>query len=241
MVLAAITRRSQLTRVPQPLLVLGAGGLGRESVEAVRAVNEQRQTWDILGFLDDSTAAQGTTLSGVSVLGPFDMAADHPSASLLLCVGKPGDTLSRLRAEQRLGVDPARYATVVHPGAHLARSADLGPGCIVLAGAVATADVRVGAHVALMPHVVLTHDDVVGAFSMFGAGAQLAGSVHVGDGAYVGSGASVREGRRIGPWAVLGMGSVALDDIPAGEVWAGVPARRLRGVELPADVVPRGF
>jgi len=33
------------------------------------------------------------------------------------------------------------------------------------------------------------------------------------------------------------MGSVVLEDVPAAEVWAGVPARHLRKVELPADLV----
>jgi acetyltransferase-like isoleucine patch superfamily enzyme len=32
----------------------------------------------------------------------------------------------------------------------------------------------------------------------------------------------------IGAGAVIGMGSVVLHDVPAGEVWAGVPARRIR-------------
>jgi acetyltransferase-like isoleucine patch superfamily enzyme len=32
------------------------------------------------------------------------------------------------------------------------------------------------------------------------------------------------------------MGAVVLGDVPAYEVWAGVPARRLRQVEVPADL-----
>jgi len=31
----------------------------------------------------------------------------------------------------------------------------------------------------------------------------------------------------IGPAALVGMGAVVLNDVPAGEVWAGVPARAL--------------
>jgi acetyltransferase-like isoleucine patch superfamily enzyme len=49
--------------------------------------------------------------------------------------------------------------------------------------------------------------------------------VQIGAGAYLGSGVTVREGLKIGDAAVIGMGSVVTRDVPAGEVWLGVPAR----------------
>jgi serine acetyltransferase len=48
----------------------------------------------------------------------------------------------------------------------------------------------------------------------------------------------VREHVTVGAGSVVGMGSVVLRDVPAGEVWAGNPARRLREVASPADRVP---
>jgi acyl-[acyl carrier protein]--UDP-N-acetylglucosamine O-acyltransferase len=80
----------------------------------------------------------------------------------------------------------------------------------------------------MMPNVVLTHDDDVGDFAILGAGVRLGGGVMVGRGAYIGSGASIRESTVIGPGAMIGMGAVVVDDVPPGETWAGVPARRLR-------------
>ena len=38
----------------------------------------------------------------------------------------------------------------------------------------------------------------------------------------------LREGVRIGADATVGMGSVVLDDVPAGQTWVGVPARPIR-------------
>ena len=39
--------------------------------------------------------------------------------------------------------------------------------------------------------------------------------------------ASVRERVLVGPDSTIGMGACVLNDIPAGEVWVGVPARSL--------------
>ena len=56
--------------------------------------------------------------------------------------------------------------------------------------------------------------------------------VTVGEGAYIGAGALVRERCRIGAWALVGMGAGVTGDVPGGEVWAGLPARRLRRVTV---------
>jgi sugar O-acyltransferase (sialic acid O-acetyltransferase NeuD family) len=210
---------------PAPLLLLGSGGLARETLELVAAINEIAPTWDVLGLLDDDPSRHGTTVGGAPVLGPTEAASDHPDARVCACVGSPTDPPRRLRLVQRLGLPAERYATLTHPAAVVPASAVVGPGCVLHATVVLTADVTLGAHVAVMPAVVLTHDDTVGDGATFGAGVRLAGNVTVGPGAYVGSGALVRENLEIGEGAVVGMGAVVTSPVPAGEVWIGVPAR----------------
>ena len=99
---------------------------------------------------------------------------------------------------------------------------------MILAGAVATAHVEIGAHAGIMPHAVMTHDCRLDDFVTVAAAVGLAGGVHVGEGAYLGAGAQIRGELTIGPWALIGMGAVVTRDVPEGEVWAGVPARPLR-------------
>jgi hypothetical protein len=58
-------------------------------------------------------------------------------------------------------------------------------------------------------------------------GAHLAGSVQVGEGAFLGIGSVVCPGVKIGRWATLGAGGVAIRDLADGVVAFGVPARAL--------------
>jgi sugar O-acyltransferase (sialic acid O-acetyltransferase NeuD family) len=217
----------------RPLVVIGSGGFGRETVEAVRAVNAVRPTWDLLGFLDDDPARQGKEIDGVRVLGPIDQARDgFAAAQLVVCTGHPGNYLSKKRIVERLALPASRYGTILHPSVALATSSKVGRGSVLLAHVVATASVRIGAHVAVMPGTVFTHDDVVGDYATFGAGVRLAGRVTVERGAYVGSGALIRENRTIGAWSLVGMGSILTKDVPPGEVWVGAPAGFVRVVSL---------
>ena len=210
----------------RPLLVVGAGGLARETAQAVLDLEASGGPWRLLGHLDDDPAKQGSLIDGVPVVGTVDGLADHPDAAVVVATGRPSDFDSRRRLVVRLDLPADRYATVVHPGAHLARSVVLGVGCVVLAGVVATAAMQLGEHVAVMPTTVLTHDDRVGAFTTIAAGVLVAGGVTIGAGAYLGAGCRIREGLVIGAGALVGMGAVVTTDVPAGQTWWGTPARR---------------
>ncbi len=48
------------------------------------------------------------------------------------------------------------------------------------------------------------------------------------DGCDIGAGAIILPGVRIGEGAIIGAGAVVTCDIPPYEIWAGVPARRMR-------------
>lgn len=205
------------------LVLLAASGLAREVI----AVERSLRRYDELYLLDDDPALEGTRVDGVSVLGPTALAADEIDGDLLICAGSGQ---ARRRIAQRLagqGVPPSAYGCLVHPGVEMPAGCTVGPGSIVLASVVMTAAVHVHAHVVVMPHVTLTHDDLVDDFATLCAGVALGGRVTVGAGAYVGMNASVRQDVTLGRDSVLGMGAVLVDDLPAGQTWAGVPARNL--------------
>ena len=101
-------------------------------------------------------------------------------------------------------------------------------GALLLAGVRVTCDVSVGAHALLNLNVTVGHDTRIGAYSVINPGANISGHVTIGECVLVGAGACIREGVTIGDGATVGMGAVVLRDVPAGEVWVGNPARRLR-------------
>lgn len=208
----------------RPVVLVAAGGLARETLEAVRAGDGLR----CVGVLDDDPALAATRVLGVPVLGGLPVLGERPDVTVVLCAGA-GSVRGRLAT--RLGLGDERYATVVHPSVSVPASCTVGAGSILLAGVVLTASVTIGRHVAVMPHVSLTHDVVVEDCVTLCAGASVAGSVRLGAGSYVGMHASIREGLVVGAGATVGMGAVVLGDVPAGETWVGNPARPLAAVE----------
>jgi sugar O-acyltransferase (sialic acid O-acetyltransferase NeuD family) len=216
-----------------PIAIVGAGGLARETAAAIDAINVRDPSWELLGFLDDDETLHGSARDGVPILGPVAMVAEMESAFVIVCTARTGDYFSRRRLVEAMHLPAERFAIIVHPAASLARSVEVGPGSVVLAGVVGTVSVRMGSHVAVMPHTVLTHDDVVADYVTLAAGVRAGGGVRIDQGAYIGAGALIREGLTIGAWSLVGMGAVVVREVPAREVWAGVPARFLRSVREP--------
>jgi sugar O-acyltransferase (sialic acid O-acetyltransferase NeuD family) len=215
------------------LVLFGSGGFGRETAEAVRAAARQGgAAWRLLGFIDDDPARHGQVIEGTPVIGGRDAIARLPDARLVLCTGRPGDYVSRVRIAGELSLPAERYATIIHPNAAVSASSSAGPGSVLLAHVTLTAGVSVGAHVAVMPQVTLTHDDVIDDFVTIASGVCLGGGVRIGTAAYIGAGALIREQLTVGPYSLIGMGSVVTRNVPAGEVWAGTPARYLRAADL---------
>lgn len=85
----------------------------------------------------------------------------------------------------------------------------------------------IGARSWLMKHAHIGHDANIGADCEIAPGAVICGHVVLGDKVKVGVNASILPRRKIGTGARIGAGAVVTHDVPAGEVWAGNPARRL--------------
>ncbi len=206
------------------LLLVGASGLAREAT----AVAVMLQHGGPVNIVDDNRATWGTLHGLTPVLGSVDLVTEVVDHEVVLTLGK-GRHRRRVAVRlAMLGLDPERYTSLIHPRVVLPGSCSIGIGSIALDGVVLTADVEVGDHVVLMPQVTLTHGCTVDDYATICAGATLGGDVHIGEAAYIGMNASIREGVHIGAEATVGMGAVVLHDVPAGETWAGVPARPIR-------------
>ncbi|MES2094814.1 MAG: NeuD/PglB/VioB family sugar acetyltransferase [Actinomycetota bacterium] len=204
----------------EEIILIGASGLAREVIGTLSGSNFQR----VIGVLDDDPNAVGSRCGGMPVLGSSLDLERFPRARVLVCVGSGA---ARERIVARLCLPPECYATVVDASVRNPAGCPVGAGSIILAHVTITADAIVGRHVVMMPAVTVTHDDRVDDFVTLAAGVSLGGGVSVERGAYLGMNSCVRQGITIGEYSTLGMGAVLLRALPKGEIWAGVPARRL--------------
>ena len=58
-----------MIRRMKDLVILGAGGFGRETAWLVEEINRVMPVWNLLGFIDNNAELQGKDINGLSVLG----------------------------------------------------------------------------------------------------------------------------------------------------------------------------
>lgn len=212
--------------LPRPLVIVGAGGQGREALDTVEALNAAAPApvWEFRGFLaDDDRSAPLLAARAVGVVGPVEHLHDL-DADYVIAIGDP----SVRRAVDGIATDAGRRpATLVHPSAQVGSAVRLGPGAYVGPGAILTTNVTVGRHTIVNVAATLSHDVVVGEFATIGPGSHLAGNVRVGDDADLGVGVVARPGSVIGAGTVVGAGAVVVGDLAPGVVAVGVPAAPL--------------
>jgi hypothetical protein len=140
----------------------------------------------VVGFLDDSRPADDL-VAGIPVLGPLRLAGDFktlpcpegapPPDRFVVGIGNPA---LRQHWQQVLEAAGAAVGVVVHPCACVSPSAQLDPGCVVLAGAVVNADARLERGVLVNSGAVVDHDAICSAYSQLGVNAAMAGGSRLG-------------------------------------------------------------
>ena len=203
------------------LVIVGAGGHGREALSVVRATNAAgRSDWEFRGFADDGDVdPRLLDRLGAQLLGGIEVVTEG-DAEFVIAIG---DNEVRRRIAHRIGRPTA--AILVDPTAWIGPDVAIGEGAMVYPGSRCTTNVVIGRHSHVNCGATVSHDCRIGDFVSVSPGALINGGVTIGDGAFIGTGAIVLPGIEIGPGATIGAGAVVTSDVETGRTLVGVPAR----------------
>lgn len=207
------------------LVIVGAGGLGREVAWLVNDINKENLTWDLVGFIDDGKT--GHTVEGYPIIGKLDdIFKLDPLPAVVIAIA---DAKIRAKIYGVLSQKGIEFATLIHPSVVMSEYVSIGKGSVICAGTIITTNVKLGNACILNLGCFIGHDTVLDDFVSLMPGANIAGEVTVGKGTYFGLNSAVINRIKIGSWSTIGAGATVITNIPDKVTAVGVPARVIKG------------
>ena len=213
-----MTKKSKLKKI----VLIGAGGFGKEVLQTILDCENESKMFDIVGFIDENKKLWGKTICNLKVLGGLEWLENNSNVGCVMCVsdGNIRKTLVKKISELNLS-----FPSIVHPTALISKFSKIGDGVIIQGFSYIMPHVEIGNHVHVNMSCIIAHDSKIEDFATISTGVHVKGTSVIGEGSFLGSGSVILEEIKIGKWSKIGAGAVMINDAISKQTYVGIPGR----------------
>ena len=209
------------------IVIVGAGGLGREVAYLLDELNSRGSEWNLLGFVDDNPDLHHTFVNDIPVLGDVDWLMKYPKQLLVICcIAKPKiriDIMKKLMINSLL-----QYPNIIAENVRYSKRVQFGMGNIICYSTTLTVDINIGNFNIINPGCTIGHDVILKDFNTVYPGVNISGNVTIDQAVEIGTGSQIIQGITISSKAIIGAGSVVIRNINEKGTYVGVPVRKVK-------------
>ena len=206
------------------IIIVGAGGFGRETLMAIKEINVDSPTWNVLGFIDDNLNVLDGIACDKKVVGSI---SDWNIIGNELYVLAIANTTQKKKIATSLKEKGARFANIIHPTVRLGHYTKLGEGIILFPYADISVNCILGDFVFCNVFSQVGHDAIIGDYCTLFPNVSVSGASVLGEGVTMGTASSTHPGIKVGDFATVGMNSAVVRNVRPGTTVMGVPAKKV--------------
>jgi sugar O-acyltransferase (sialic acid O-acetyltransferase NeuD family) len=205
------------------IVIIGAGGFGREVAWLIERINRTSQVWDLIGFVDDNKELHGKIVGGYPVLGFCDWLMGKKDIYAVCAIAS-----SKIRKTIVDRLEGVEFATLIDPKVEMSERINIGKGSIICAGSILTVDINIGMHVIIDLDCTVGHDAVLESFVTLYPSVNISGNTLLKERVEMGTGSQIIQTIKIGEGTIVGAGSVVIKDLPENCTAVGIPAKPIK-------------
>ena len=204
------------------IIIIGAGGVGREVSLIIEKINKLKSTWNLIGFIDDNINSWNRIINGYQIIGGMDLLETLPLDTYVVIAIANYNVKKKIVNKIN---NKFKFATIIDPKVYIHDYMTIGEGTIIYEGAIITANIQVGNHVIISPKCGIGHDSIIKDYVSLLWNVNVSGNDVIEEGVMMGSGSTIIQGKKIGKGSIIGAGAVVIDDIDSFTTAVGVPAK----------------
>lgn len=207
------------------IVIIGAGGVGKEVSWIIDQINGVRKIYKVLGFIDDNKDIWGKEILGYKVLGGLDFLEEinyRGCAAIAIT-----DYVVKKNMTQRLNNLEIEFPIIKHPKVKVPESTTIGQGSIIYEGVIISPDVKIGNFVIVSPKCGIGHDSVIEDYVSLLWNVSISGNDHIEEGVLFGSASTIIQGKKVKNESIIGAGAVVVKDIEKKGTYVGVPSKEI--------------
>jgi sugar O-acyltransferase (sialic acid O-acetyltransferase NeuD family) len=207
------------------LLIIGASGFGRDIYNMATECIGYQTEYVIKGFLDDNKNALASFGNYPPIVNSIK---DYvvQDGDVFICA--LGDVHIKRNIVHSILEKGGSFISLIHPTAHVDRTAKIGVGCIILQDAFIGAGSIVGDFVLIQVSSVIGHDVKIGNFSRIDCLAVCTGGAIIEDEVTIHTSAVINQKVTVGKGACVGACSFAIRKVKENTTVIGNPATILK-------------
>lgn len=204
------------------IIILGAGGMGREMYNVVSACVAGKEDMVIKGYIDDNLHSLDNFKDYPPILGTIK---DYKPEADEYLVCSIGDVSTKRKIINEMESRGGKFITMIHPLAVVHTNAEIGEGTIIDKFAVIGTDTKIGKYCLIQVGTVVGHDVTIGDNTRIDCHCTLVGGVGIGSDVCIHTSSVINHKVVVGDGAMVGAISFVIRNVKAGVTVQGNPAR----------------
>lgn len=187
------------------IVIIGAGGLGREVLDLIQSINVSEPQLSILGFADDALP-KGFLINGHQIMGTLAECMLLPNVNFVIAIGNPS---IRKQIFEQLQNHNQRVLNLIHTTAQISAYAVIEPnaGVLILGHSFIGPNSKIGINSLVHTHSIIGHDTIVGNHSVVMQSCVLNGQITLEQAVLIGPSSVLNGKHLIKKSSVLAAGS----------------------------------